>query len=799
MTKVLDDDLAYEILSVVEEIPEGAKVSSDRFDSCQNGWKMNSQPAKNLIEVPPLPRYNRRWRNENKTPGSIKGKSRRRSYLKINLPIGRFTMSEKKYSKVPVFENGMAQPVFPITDGKTGENYDPSTSNIVRYCVYVESDYDIDGDGKRDLVKAVVQVPRSAVEGNYKAATLYEARPYAAGVQEDGYDHLKEVAEKEYHPVNFADLDKKVDAHIPQGCISAMDLSLKADPADWYYPDKGNDNNMVFENIDIFNYYLARGFAVVLSAGFGTKGSDGFNYVGSDYERDAFKAIVEWLHGDRIGYADREGTIETKADWSNGKVAMTGRSYAGTMPFAVATTGVEGLETIVPIAGIADWYSQQNMQGAQRYWPKEMLNSFLAYYCSSRYNDETLSEEQLDDMGAFHHEMSLQQIKGGFDYNPEFWGMGNYRLNADKIKCTALIVQGLNDENVSTKQYEMMYKSFQKAGKNVKAILHQGAHITPTMPNRNYGILIDGRFYDDIVNEWISHYLYGIKNGAENRPAVLVQTNYDQRRWETADSWETAYKMVLRCEEAGTTVIDTDWEKAGVSAENFDDVMGVKSTNMAQRYVTAPFEEAVTIQGTTCVKLRVALKDGNAENDFDPVNSNDADTLTMKLGQHELSGRMDDVKLTILLCDVCDEAFDSIQSVDPQRNTIPVNVVKEGGIINGGEVPPCDEAEFATVHKNYRVITRAFADLCNPEAGYEPETAQNSIELKKGEYHDYHIYLNATRYTVEPGHSLSLVITTEDPINCLIHKTYSVEIENASVNAEIPMTAAVADRVVTRK
>ena len=799
MTKVLDDDLAYEILSVVEEIPEGAKVSSDRFDSCQNGWKMNSQPAKNLIEVPPLPRYNRRWRNENKTPGSIKGKSRRRSYLKINLPIGRFTMSEKKYSKVPVFENGMAQPVFPITDGKTGENYDPSTSNIVRYCVYVESDYDIDGDGKRDLVKAVVQVPRSAVEGNYKAATLYEARPYAAGVQEDGYDHLKEVAEKEYHPVNFADLDKKVDAHVPKGCISAMDLSLKADPADWYYPDKGNDNYMVFENIDIFNYYLARGFAVVLSAGFGTKGSDGFNYVGSDYERDAFKAIVEWLHGDRIGYADREGTIETKADWSNGKVAMTGRSYAGTMPFAVATTGVEGLETIVPIAGIADWYSQQNMQGAQRYWPKEMLNSFLAYYCSSRYNDETLSEEQLDDMGAFHHEMSLQQIKGGFDYNPEFWGMGNYRLNADKIKCTALIVQGLNAENVSTKQYEMMYKSFQKAGKNVKAILHQGAHITPTMPNRNYGILIDGRFYDDIVNEWISHYLYGIENGAENRPAVLVQTNYDQRRWETADSWETAYKMMLRCEEAGTTVIDTDWEKAGVSAENFDDVMGVKSTNMAQRYVTAPFEEAVTIQGTTCVKLRAALKDGNAENDFDPVNSNDADTLTMKLGQHELSGRMDDVKLTILLCDVCDEAFDSIQSVDPQRNTIPVNVVKEGGIINGGEVPPCDEAEFATVHKNYRVITRAFADLCNPEAGYEPETAQNSIELKKGEYHDYHIYLNATRYTVEPGHSLSLVITTEDPINCLIHKTYSVEIENASVNAEIPMTAAVADRVVTRK
>ena len=685
-----------------------------------------------------------------------------------------------------------------LIDGKTGEKYDPATSSIVRYCVYVETDYDVDGDGKRDLVKAVVQVPRSAVEGNYKAATLYEARPYAAGVQEDGYPHMKEVAEKEYCYFDFADLEREVPARVPTGSISAMELALQADPSDWYYPDKGNNNIMAFENIDTFDYYLVRGFAVVLSAGFGSKGSDGFNYVGSDYERDAFKAIVEWLHGDRIGYADREGTVETKADWSNGKVAMTGRSYAGTMPFAVATTGVEGLETIVPIAGIADWYSQQNMQGAQRYWPKEMLNSFLAYFCSRRYNDETLTEKQREDMAAFHHEMSLQQIKGGFDYNPEFWGMGNYRLHADRIKCSALIVQGLNDENVSTKQYEMMYKSFQKAGKNVKAILHQGAHITPTMPKR-YGILVDGKFYDDIINEWISHYLYGVENGAENRPAILVQMNYDQRKWETADSWETAYKMNLTCEEQGTTVIDTDWEAAGVSAENFDDVMGVRSSNMAQRYVTDPFKEAVTLQGTTCVRLRAALKDGDAEADFNPVNSNDADTLTMKLGMHEMSGRMDDVKLTLLLCDVCDEEFDSIQSVDPQRNTIPVNVVKEGGIISGGEVPAWNEAEFATVHKKYRVITRAFADLCNPEAGYEPETAQNSIELKKGEYHDYHIYLNATRYTVEPGHSLALVITTEDPINCLIHKTYSVEIENASVTAEVPMTEAVENRVMTRK
>ncbi len=702
-------------------------------------------------------------------------------------------MEEKNYSKVPVFENGLAQPVFKFTDGKTGEKYDPATSSIVRYCVYVESDYDMDGDGKRDLVKAFIQVPRSAVEGNYKAATLYEARPYCAGVQADGYDHMKEVESKEYREIDFADLDKEVPARIPEGMISAMDLALKADPTDWYYPDKGNNNSMVYENLDNFNYYLVRGFAVVVSAGFGALGSDGFNYVGSEYERDAFKSVVEWLHGDRVAYADREGKIETKADWANGNVAMTGRSYAGTMPFAVATTGVEGLKTIVPVAGIADWYTQQNMQGAQRYWPKEMLNSFLAYFCSSRYNDETLSEKQLDDIAAFHHELSLQQLKCGFDYDPDFWGAGNYRLHADQIKCSALIVHGFNDENVSTKQFEMMHTAFEQAGQTVKLILHQGPHITPTMANKNYGILIDGKFYDDIVNEWISHYLYGVENGAEKMPEVLAQTNYDQKKWEVESAWETEHTMKLASKEESKTVIDTDWEKAGVSAENFDDVMAQKSTNMAQRYVTDTFEEAVTVQGTVCLNLKAALKDGNIETDFDPENRNDVDTLTMQLGNSKVSGKMDDVEIAVLLCDVCDEEFDSIQTVDPERNIVPVTTVKEGGIINGGDLPAFDEAEFNTVHKKYRVITRAFADLCNPEAGYAPETAQNSIELKKGEYHDYTVYLNATRYTVEPGHRLAVVVATEDPVNCLIHKTYSVEIDDSSVIVEVPVTKACED------
>ncbi|MDA6130943.1 hypothetical protein OSK38_26675, partial [Escherichia coli] len=42
---------------------------------------------------------------------------------------------------------------------------------------------------------------------------------------------------------------------------------------------------------------------------------------------------------------------------------MTGVSYNGTLPNAVAATGVEGLKTIVPIAAISSWYDYYRSNG----------------------------------------------------------------------------------------------------------------------------------------------------------------------------------------------------------------------------------------------------------------------------------------------------------------------------------------------------------------------------------------------------------------------------------------------------
>ena len=55
------------------------------------------------------------------------------------------------------------------------------------------------------------------------------------------------------------------------------------------------------------------------------------------------------------------------------------------------------------------------------------------------------------------------------DYS-EHWATRDYTLDAENIKCPALIVHGLNDDNVRTKEFDLMYQAYQKAGVNVMVV-----------------------------------------------------------------------------------------------------------------------------------------------------------------------------------------------------------------------------------------------------------------------------------------------------------------------------------------
>jgi hypothetical protein len=98
----------------------------------------------------------------------------------------------------------------------------------------------------------------------------------------------------------------------------------------------------------------------------GTGLSQGCPTVGGANESLAPKAVIDWLNGRARGFTTPDGDEEVVADWATGKVGMTGTSYNGTLPLAAATTGVDGLEAIIPIAPNTSYYHYYRSHGLVR-------------------------------------------------------------------------------------------------------------------------------------------------------------------------------------------------------------------------------------------------------------------------------------------------------------------------------------------------------------------------------------------------------------------------------------------------
>ena len=693
----------------------------------------------------------------------------------------------------PLFVGGVAQPIFPYTSGvPTKDGYSNDKSDIIRYSVYVETNYDTDSDGKLDLVKALVQLPRAAAEGKYKAATIYDARPYITGCTDNGkargIDYTK--GDQKY---NLNNLYVQPAAREAQGTANTMDTAKKAKAEEWYYlspyESSPKDPFYDYEDLDWYDYFLVRGYAVVEVGGLGTRGSEGLETCGADVETDAFKCVIEWLTGDRAAYTDRTSNIAIKADWSNGNVAMTGRSYGGTTDFAVASTGVKGLKTIVPVAGIASWYEYTNSQGIAT--DDVAYSDNLAFYCAGRYINTGLYQNDTewkpikDIYLAYLNRIYNDQIALNGDYGPH-WATRDYTAGNDgkagtaststynNFNCPALIVHGLNDDNVRTKQFQLMYDAFKNAKQNVKLLLHQGEHITPDYDDHKTSLMIGNKTYSSILNEWYSHYLYGQNtndgNNAEAMAAVTVQNNTDGS-WSTLDSWPTSdsladvnHKLTLTNTATGTTTINSNMN--GIS--NWRDAFTSSSTSASAMYATEPVANDTVIKGTVQVKISAA-----------PIQHPDQQASAIAV-QSESTGSRDALMMSAMLVDVADDEFTTYPMSRTEVKTGKMNWVGSGAqdyeIIN-----------FKTVQSKYKIIARGWIDLANPSAGFDSASAANKISLEDGVYHDYTVYLQPNYYTVKAGHKLALVVYTYEPGKASYSENYGITIDNHSLSAVIPV------------
>ncbi len=384
----------------------------------------------------------------------------------IAFPIARPTAASASTADAPRFIDGQAQVVEAFTDA----------TQWVRDVLWVETEFDSDGDGKRDRMHVDVTRPRQTEDG-LKVAIIYETSPYFAAVAAESPNYA-------WNPTQ--ELDETPARH--------------QDP-----PAIGFDPNKLRISDDLVDAWVPRGFAVVHSASPGTGLSQGVPTVGGANESLAPKAVIDWLNGRARGYTKADGGDEVKAYWSTGKVGMTGTSYNGTLCIAAATTGVDGLAAIIPVSPNTSYYHYYRANGLVRHpggYMGEDMDVLYQFIQSGDPARRTWSDEQIRD----------GQLLAGMDRRTgdwnDFWKARDYWLQLGGIEVPTLLAHGLNDWNVMPVHSTHVYRELKKKGVLTHLYLHQGGHGG------------DPPFAE--MNRWFSHWLYAVDNGVERDPPTMI-------------------------------------------------------------------------------------------------------------------------------------------------------------------------------------------------------------------------------------------------------------------------------------
>jgi X-Pro dipeptidyl-peptidase len=367
----------------------------------------------------------------------------------------------------PIFKDGEAQLVPAFQD----------TLQWIHQELWVETDFDTDHDGKKDRMHVDVTRPGQTATG-LKVPIIMGSSPYYAGTAKP--------------QVNW-DVQVEVGATPPPR-------------------DKMNNPPFKSPRPDISRALVAqwvpRGFAVVHSEAPGTGLSSGCPTVGAYPEREAPAAVIDWLNGRAKGFTTKTGNVQVKAtSWSTGKVGMMGTSYEGTLPLAAATTGVKGLEVVIPVSPNTSYYHYYRSNGLDRS-PGGYLGEDVDVLYDFIASGDTANRANCDRIwknGIFAGVKGQDRASG--DMN-KFWTDRDLLLHVQHIKAAVLLAHGFNDYNVVAEHSVRIYNQMKADHLPVSIYLHTGGH--------------GGNPPESMVNRWFSHYLYGVDNGVEKDPPVWI-------------------------------------------------------------------------------------------------------------------------------------------------------------------------------------------------------------------------------------------------------------------------------------
>ena len=353
----------------------------------------------------------------------------------------------------------------------------------IHHDLWVEAEFDTDGDSKPDRIHVSVTRQRQTDTEGLKVPVIYVSSPYFSGTASGTRDFFWDQKQE---------LRQEPPKHADPPSIAHQSRRLVISKSEW-------------------NDWVPRGFAVVHSASPGTGLSQGCPTIGGDNESLGPKAVIDWLNGRAAGFTTPDGDHEIEAWWCTGKVGMTGTSYNGTIPLAAATTGVEGLEAIIPIAPNTSYYHYYRSNGLVRHpggYMGEDVDVLYNYinsgnpdrrdFCNCNVRDKEMAEGFDRDTG---------------DYNA-FWAGRDYLNDLGPMNAAMLMAHAFNDWNVMPEHSVRIYKAVQAKGVPVQAYFHQGGH--------------GGRPPLKMMNRWFTRYVCGIENGVEKDPrAWVVRENDD--------------------------------------------------------------------------------------------------------------------------------------------------------------------------------------------------------------------------------------------------------------------------------
>jgi len=471
-------------------------------------------------------------------------------------------------SPQPVFRKGQAQIVRAFSDKKTW----------IEEELWVETDFDSDRDGKPDRMHVYVTRPAQTESGNLKLPVVYSSSPYyglklwslmGIGYKRISYDLNQELGE-----------DPKKRKSDSKGTRTKRPITSKMMDRQW----------------------VPRGYITVYSSSPGTGLSDGMPSVGGENEALAPKAVIDWLCGRAKGYKTRTGNEEVKAFWSSGKVGMTGTSYDGTLCIAAATTGVEGLEAIIPIAPVTSFYHYYRANGLVRspegYFGEDMDVLYDFIHTGDKKKRKSNNRFMRDSILV----RGMDRRSG--DYN-EFWASRDFLPKISKMKAAMLMAHAFNDWNVMPEHSFRFYQAAKEMGLPVQLYYHQGGH--------------GGEPPFDMMNRWFTRYLHGDENQVENDAPVQIVREYERlpsayRSFPDANAEDVVLNLIVNSIGQYGGNLSLDSIRGPIKQLSFFDnykIEGKKlvlAENQQNRllFLTPVLERDIRISGTPRITIRLS-------------------------------------------------------------------------------------------------------------------------------------------------------------------------------------------------